>query len=161
MAQRLADGFDDLDELCRMGWSDERIRRAAVAAVARGAASSTPGDAAASNVTAGAGAATNATATSSREFLDGRPPAPAVAPLTHRHRAAALGNVAAVRAAGYDPDRFYPGWRALLASAVPDRPPKAGHQPLEGGNRPGRGSTGVRAPPGVAGPLVLPETRKR
>jgi hypothetical protein len=107
MAQRLADGSDDLAELRARGWTNETLQRAVAdgrQALARRVAS----------VTAGAGAATNATAASTRPELlrGGRPPAPAVTSLTPRHRIEALLNVGRARALGHDPDKLYPAHRA-------------------------------------------------
>jgi hypothetical protein len=56
MAQRLAEGATELDELRRRGWTDERIRGAVAAVVEPGRmAPSPPGRAAASTLTASGG----------------------------------------------------------------------------------------------------------
>jgi hypothetical protein len=111
MARRLQDGSTDRDELLARGWTEKTIRAAAAEVVTRSRV--------ASPVTAGAGASRPAAGGG------GGRPAPAVA---QRDRRGVVLNVAQARAAGYDPDVLWPGWKGRLASATPERPPNT-HRP--------------------------------
>jgi hypothetical protein len=141
MARRLVEGADDRDELRARGWRDdwidaaqEDLRRSLARRVAEPEERRT-----ASPLTAGG---VGHLVTSSAP--------PAVAHLTRQDRAAALRNVAALRAAGIDVDRDQPGWRERLASAVPDRPVQPDQWPPARREAPGRGVPGPTRSQGSA-----------
>jgi hypothetical protein len=154
LAARLADGADEREELRRLGWTNERLDRAA--ADLRDDLQRRVHSPAAAAVTAGGGALLSSVGALST------PPAVASGRQgrTARDLAGMAGNIAAARRAGLDPAKLWPGQAGLpgrpsppklVAAAGPERSIYGAPVPVAASSSPfgGRTASGpVRRAPG-------------